>query len=368
MFLQVPLKIYSDDDDGERYVGGIVLEPGDDNAYGDLWESDDIRLMAHRFMEKSQHVDYMHTSKVVAVPVESVWFPPEAEGGQATYKFYGEEIAGGSWWLGTRVQDDEAWAQVKNGELTGFSIFAVKTPGLEQAANRAYAGPGAEAPPGRKMSATEWDVTMVALVDQPAVRKAVFMKMRRDPTAGIAYRDPTGVALGDPIKELVGQMVETMISTKGEGTMKFKQFLRYVAGESAEGAPDPDPVTDPDPNAAPDGDGSEDGSSDGDQGGQTTPITLESIGETLAKLVAAPADIAGQIATALSPFDERLKLIEGRQNRQAGANSLPGGNALPNEKEGKDDDDDEGKDGKDGGKVPSWANYGTKASKSPHTR
>ena len=75
MFLQVPLRVYSGEDDEERYVGGLVLEPGNDNAYGDIWEARDIRLMAHRFMENSRHIDYMHTTKVAAIPVEAINAP-----------------------------------------------------------------------------------------------------------------------------------------------------------------------------------------------------------------------------------------------------------------------------------------------------
>lgn len=176
--LQVPLRVYSDDDE-ERYVGGLVLTPGEDNAYGDIWEARDIRIMAHRFMENSQHIDYMHTTKVVAVPVESYYFPTEEEGGQKDYTLYGETIPGGSWWLGSRVQDDDTWEEVKSGKLKGYSMFAVKLSEKKPQANRAYQMQ--EAPGGRKMNADEWDITMVALVDKPAVDKATYVIMRRAP-------------------------------------------------------------------------------------------------------------------------------------------------------------------------------------------
>ena len=35
--LRAPLRVYSDVD--ERYVGGLVLTHGDDNAHGDIWEA-----------------------------------------------------------------------------------------------------------------------------------------------------------------------------------------------------------------------------------------------------------------------------------------------------------------------------------------
>ena len=74
VLLEVPFRVCRNEDE-ERYVGGLVLTPGDDNAFGDIWEADDIRLMAYRFMEQSRHIDLMHTTKVVATPVESYYFP-----------------------------------------------------------------------------------------------------------------------------------------------------------------------------------------------------------------------------------------------------------------------------------------------------
>ncbi len=121
--LQVPFRAYRDE---ERYVGGLVLTPGDDNAFGDIWEVDDIRVSAYRFMEQSRHIDLMHTTKVLATPVESYYFPTPEEGGQEDYTIYGETVPAGSWWLGSRVQDDDAWELVKSGGLKGYSMLAIK--------------------------------------------------------------------------------------------------------------------------------------------------------------------------------------------------------------------------------------------------
>lgn len=98
--LRVPLRVYSDVD--ERYVGGLVLTHGDDNAHGDIWEAKDIRILAHRFMEQSRHIECIHNTKVVAFPVEAFYFPTAEEGGQEEYAIYGETVSGGFCWLGSR--------------------------------------------------------------------------------------------------------------------------------------------------------------------------------------------------------------------------------------------------------------------------
>ena len=102
--LQVPLRVYRDDE--ERYVGGLVLTQGNDNQFGDIWDARDIRILAHRFMEQSQHIDYMHTTKVVAVPVESFYFPtPRKRAGSRNTPSTGRPFPAvpGGWAAGSRT-------------------------------------------------------------------------------------------------------------------------------------------------------------------------------------------------------------------------------------------------------------------------
>lgn len=380
ILLQVPLRIYADgDQDDERYVGGVVLEPGDDNAYGDTWDPNDIRLMAHKFMETSQHMDYMHTSKIVAKPIESVYFPLESEGGQESYKFYGEDIKAGSWWLGSRVTNEETWAQVKSGELTGYSMFAIRTADMDIAQNKAYADIP-EAPPGRKMLASEWEITMVALVDAPAVRKAVFVKMMRDPTKppseGITYQDSQGSALSDPAQSAVTQIVEAILYGQGENPMKkIPMTLAYLEGEAnkdgdpeGEGAgtatavADPPAETDPpetDPTATA-GDGDGDGATgDGEGDGEGDDVLTKSfLSKTMTDFLGkvegtVETQVTTAVAAALEPITGRLDKLEGRSNRASGSGALPSSTSSSND----DDDEGDGEKPKFTEDNPDWARY-----------
>ena len=352
--LEVPFRVYREE---ERYVGGLVLTPGDDNSYGDIWEADDIRLMAYRFMEQSRHIDYMHTTKVVAVPVESYYFPTEEEGGQAEYSVYGETIPGGSWWLGSRVQDEETWEQVKSGQLKGYSMLAVKVDQGESKGNRAYRMQ--EAPGGRKMSADQWDITMVSLVDEPAVTKATYVIMRRAPGG----------------KPVITRPEEARSDREGEITMRrIARIAAYQDEESpgsGEATPEPQAGGNPPqgqggehpPEAgvevAPTGAQASGGSAEEteviDQSAQATPPGPQE--EMLAavktvfseQMSGLKEQFQGMIDAAVEPLKQSLQAVETRQARYAGSGALPL-NRSTGQASGEETPDQD----------LSWTNFGTR--------
>ena len=328
--LEVPFRIYREE---ERYVGGLVLTPGDDNAFGDIWEADDIRLMAYRYMEQSRHIDYMHTTKVVAAPVESYYFPTAQEGGQDEYTVYGETVPGGSWWLGSRVLDDEVWEDVKSGKLKGYSMFAVKLTRADSQANRAYAEQDGQAPGGRKMNAEEWDITMVSLVDKPAVNKATYVIMRRAPDGAAVITRPE----------------ERQFSREGGGAMRnIQRAIAYIE----ENPPEPQTPAAGQPNESPPADGAEtppvneqeQPSNGGQPNGKTGQTPVENpegssgtagLSEQLAAGIMAVIEekmtsilvdqIRPLVEASIEPLKQSVAALETRQARFSGSGALPVG-------------------------------------------
>lgn len=101
----------------ERYVLGIVLEPEVVDAQGDIYSADEIRQAAHKFMEGFGGIGLMHRYRVdggVTI-LESYLTPSDLDLGD-------NHIRKGTWMLAVRVLDDDIWRQVREGELTGFSI------------------------------------------------------------------------------------------------------------------------------------------------------------------------------------------------------------------------------------------------------
>jgi hypothetical protein len=124
----------ADDDEEERFVLGIVLEPndGDDGAplapdtQGDIYSREDVRRAAHGFMEKYRGLGLEHKDRLLdtqAVILESYLAPGDFEVG-------GQKVREGSWLLGERIIDDRLWKRIKDGDLKAYSIGgnAIRTP------------------------------------------------------------------------------------------------------------------------------------------------------------------------------------------------------------------------------------------------
>ena len=326
LLLEAPFRICRDE---ERYVGGLVLTPGDDNDFGDIWEADDIRLMAYRFMEQSRHIDLMHTTKVVAQPVESYYFPTAEEGGQDEYTVYEETIPGGSWWLGSRVVDDDTWELVKEGKLKGYSMFAVKMSKREARASRSYESRQGQAPDGQHMTADDWEITMVSLVDKPAVRKATYVKMRRAPDgqAMITRPENRGVetemnnvrriaAYHDDHPEASEPGAESTAEEPPDGNAEVPETGEQQAAESEAAAVLPSEVTE----------------------------GLQQMFQSFLEEQVRP-----MVESALAPLRDSVLTLETRQARITGSGALPGGR-LANAQ----DESDEPR------AAPSWANSGSR--------
>lgn len=103
--------------DEERYVLGVVLEPETVDAQDDIYSASEVRDAAHRFMERYQNIGLMHRGVVNGrVKILESYLAP------MSFALDGAQVRKGTWLLAVRVLDDDLWAQIKTGELTGLSI------------------------------------------------------------------------------------------------------------------------------------------------------------------------------------------------------------------------------------------------------
>lgn len=104
-------------DASRHIVSGVVYEPLIPDSDGEFMTEDDVEKAAHSFMDSGHRLDVMHDSKPRQSIrlLESFVTPCEMA--------YGEQaIAKGTWIMTVRIDDDDLWAQVQNGSLTGFSM------------------------------------------------------------------------------------------------------------------------------------------------------------------------------------------------------------------------------------------------------
>ena len=110
-------------DDDRRLVYGVVYEPDVPDSHGDFMRADTIEDMAHRFLSKAlvHNIDTNHDL--------------EANGSVVVESFIARsndpDFPVGAWVLGVYVPDDDRWAEVKKGELGGFSLYGMAVRGDE---------------------------------------------------------------------------------------------------------------------------------------------------------------------------------------------------------------------------------------------
>ncbi len=149
-----------------RIVYGPVLIPDVPDTDGDVVSADKVERVAHRFMEEYRLMEHMHTLKSVARPVESYIAPTDLDLGQS-------RVPKGSWVMGAKVVDDDAWNDVKSGKLTGFSVVAVPSGAMKgKTVEKKLTLAEIEA------SGQDWEVIAVGLVDQPAIPLAKWTAVK----------------------------------------------------------------------------------------------------------------------------------------------------------------------------------------------
>jgi hypothetical protein len=98
-----------------KVVYGMVYEPNVLDTWGEMMLAADIETMAHRFMRDvvlADSIDKGHNEKPTGCyPIESFI----ARAGDPDYPE-------GSWVLGVKITDDNTWAEIKRGDLNGFSF------------------------------------------------------------------------------------------------------------------------------------------------------------------------------------------------------------------------------------------------------
>jgi 2'-5' RNA ligase len=106
----------------KRLVTGIVLQPEVVDAQGDIYSAEVIERAAHDFLARynvDTKMGLLHKRWDKRLELVESYITP------VMFSLEGKTLAKGTWMMTCRVVDDDAWAAVKRGELTGFSIGGI---------------------------------------------------------------------------------------------------------------------------------------------------------------------------------------------------------------------------------------------------
>ncbi|MFW9991927.1 MAG: XkdF-like putative serine protease domain-containing protein [Candidatus Odinarchaeota archaeon] len=103
-------------DEEKRLVYGVVLEPETVDLQDDIVSVDEIEKAAHGFMMDSRAIYYEHAIKEPDSRIVESYLAP------IDFEMNGQIVKQGSWVMVTYCGNDDVWKQLKDGELTGYSI------------------------------------------------------------------------------------------------------------------------------------------------------------------------------------------------------------------------------------------------------
>lgn len=99
----------------KQLVYGVVLEPEQVDAQGDMISKKEIEKTAHFFLLNSQVVGDSHRKEASAKIAESYIAPVD-------FELNGQLVKQGSWVLVTKVLDDKLWKDIKSGKYNSYSV------------------------------------------------------------------------------------------------------------------------------------------------------------------------------------------------------------------------------------------------------
>jgi len=109
----------------ERICCGIVYEPGVPDSQDDQATAEEIKKACYYYMENSlNHFKMNHKGNPVKVSLLENYLAPN------DLSIEGRAITKGTWLMTVRINDEEIWKAIKEGELTGYSMagFAYREP------------------------------------------------------------------------------------------------------------------------------------------------------------------------------------------------------------------------------------------------
>ena len=95
--------------------------PNTDSDYYVYFSRDTVKQAAYLYLKHNNHhkATYQHQDRVSGVLTVESWIK---EGDNDKSKMYGFDLPDGTWFVKMRIENDELWNKIKEGELKGISI------------------------------------------------------------------------------------------------------------------------------------------------------------------------------------------------------------------------------------------------------
>ncbi len=105
-------------------------DPNTDSEYYVYFSPDTVRKASELYLKHNNHhkATYEHQDRVSGVLTVESWIK---EGDMDKSKLYGYDLPNGTWFVKMKINNDELWNKIKDGELKGLSIEGYFTDKME---------------------------------------------------------------------------------------------------------------------------------------------------------------------------------------------------------------------------------------------
>ena len=110
-------------------------DPNTDSDYYVYFSPETVRKASELYLKHNNHhkATYEHQDRVSGVLTVESWIK---EGDSDKSKMYGFDLPNGTWFVKMRIENDDLWNKIKDGELKGLSIEGYFTNKFEQMQNQ----------------------------------------------------------------------------------------------------------------------------------------------------------------------------------------------------------------------------------------
>ena len=110
-------------------------DPNTDSEYYVYFSPETVRKASELYLKHKNHhkATYEHQDRVSGVLTVESWIK---EGDMDKSKLYGFDLPNGTWFVKMKINNDELWNKVKDGELKGLSIEGYFTDKMEKMSER----------------------------------------------------------------------------------------------------------------------------------------------------------------------------------------------------------------------------------------
>jgi len=110
-------------------------DPNTDSDYYVYFSKDTVKQAAYLYLKHNNHhkATYQHQDRVSGVLTVESWIK---EGDSDKSNMYGFDLPIGTWFVKMKIENDELWNKIKEGELKGLSIEGYFTDKMEKMSER----------------------------------------------------------------------------------------------------------------------------------------------------------------------------------------------------------------------------------------